>query len=98
MGSSGVAEPVVLVTGAAQRIGRSIALHLAAHGWRVAVHYRQSADAAAQTVAAIRAAGGQAQAFAADLAQEAECEALLPAVQRALGRVDAVVNLSLIHI
>ena len=92
MGSSGVAEPVVLVTGAAQRIGRSIALHLAAHGWRVAVHYRQSADAAAQTVAAIRAAGGQAQAFAADLAQEAECEALLPAVQRALGRVDAVVN------
>ncbi len=92
MESSVAASRVVVVTGAAQRIGRSMALHLAAHGWQVAVHYRQSADAAAQTVATIRAAGGQAQAFAADLAQEAECEALLPAVQRALGRVDAVVN------
>ena len=31
-------KPVVLVTGAAQRIGREIALDLAAHGWAVAVH------------------------------------------------------------
>jgi NAD(P)-dependent dehydrogenase (short-subunit alcohol dehydrogenase family) len=84
--------PVALVTGAAQRIGRTIALELAAHGWRVAVHYRQSAAAAAQTVAAVRGSGGQAMAFAADLAQEADCQALLPAVQEAFGRVDAVVN------
>lgn len=83
---------VVLVTGAAQRIGREIALHLAAAGWRVAVHYRHSAAAAAETVAAVQAAGGQAQAFAADLAQPAACEALLPAVQAAFGQVDAVVN------
>lgn len=85
-------RPVVLVTGAAQRIGREISLHLAAQGWRVAVHYRSSAGAAAETVALIAAAGGQAQAFAADLADEAACEALLPAVQAAFGRVDAVVN------
>ena len=84
--------PVVLVTGAAQRIGRVIALELAAHGWRVAVHYRGSAAAAAETVALIEAAGGQARAFAADLAEEAQCEALLPAVRTAFGRVDAVVN------
>ena len=84
--------PVVLVTGAAQRIGRVIALELAAHGWRVAVHYRGSAAAAAETVALIEAAGGQARTFAADLAEEAQCEALLPAVRTAFGRVDAVVN------
>ena len=85
-------KPVVLVTGAAQRIGRVVALELAAHGWQVAVHYRRSAAAAAQTVAAVREAGGQAMAFAADLAVEAECEALVPAVLQGFGRIDAVVN------
>ncbi len=84
--------PVVLVTGAAQRIGREIALHLAASGWRVAVHYRSSAADAEATVAAIQAAGGTAQAFAADLAEETACNALVPAVRAAFGRVDAVVN------
>jgi NAD(P)-dependent dehydrogenase (short-subunit alcohol dehydrogenase family) len=84
--------PVVLVTGAAQRIGREIAMHVAASGWRVAVHYRSSAAAAQATVADIQAAGGQAVAFAADLADEAECNALVPAVRAAFGRVDAVVN------
>ncbi len=83
---------VALVTGGAQRIGRAIALHLAANGWRVAVHYRQSAASAAQTVAAVREAGGVASAFAADLADEAQCNALVPAVREAFGRIDAVVN------
>jgi NAD(P)-dependent dehydrogenase (short-subunit alcohol dehydrogenase family) len=85
-------QPVVLVTGGAQRIGREIALHLASQGWRVAVHYRHSAAAAAQTIVALREAGAQAQAFAADLSDEAECNALVPAVHEAFGRVDAVVN------
>ena len=85
-------SPVALVTGAAQRIGRAIALDLAAHGWQVAVHYRHSAAAAAQTVADVHAAGGQAVAFAADLSLQAECEALVPAVAQTCGRIDAVVN------
>ena len=85
-------KPVVLVTGAAQRIGREIALDLAAHGWRVAVHYRSSVAAAAQTVAAVREAGGQAMAFCADLSIEAECMGLVPAVVQGFGRIDAVVN------
>ena len=85
-------KPVVLITGAAQRIGREIALDLANHGWQVAVHYRSSAAPAAQTVAAVRAAGGQAMSFAADLALEADCEGLVPAVVQGFGRIDAVVN------
>lgn len=85
-------RPVVLVTGSAQRIGRAIALELAAAGWRVAVHHRRSAAEAAQTVSAIAAAGSQALAFVADLAQEDAAEALVPAVAQAFGRIDAVVN------
>jgi NAD(P)-dependent dehydrogenase (short-subunit alcohol dehydrogenase family) len=85
-------RPVVLVTGSAQRIGREIALELAAHGWQVAVHYRRSAAEAGPTVADIHAAGSRGIAFAADLADEGECNALVPAVARAFGRVDAVVN------
>jgi NAD(P)-dependent dehydrogenase (short-subunit alcohol dehydrogenase family) len=86
------AAPLVLVTGGAQRIGRHIALHLAAQGWRVAVHYRSSSAQAQDTVLAIEQAGGVAQAFGADLADEAACEALLPAVAAAMGPVTAVVN------
>ena len=85
-------RPVALVTGAAQRLGRAIALDLAAHGWAVAVHYRHSADAAARTVAEARALGAPAEAFAADLADEAACAALLPAVAARFGAVSAVVN------
>ncbi len=84
--------PVVLVTGAAQRIGRLIALELASAGWAVAVHYRRSDAAAAQVVAEIRAAGGRAQSFAADLSVQADGLALVPAVCAGLGRIDAVVN------
>ncbi|MBP7309595.1 MAG: SDR family NAD(P)-dependent oxidoreductase, partial [Polaromonas sp.] len=43
--------PVVLVTGAAKRLGREIALALAKHGWQVAVHYRSSKQDAMNTIA-----------------------------------------------
>lgn len=83
---------LVLVTGAARRLGRAIALELATHGWNVAVHYRRSQADAHDTVAALRAAGAQAEAFAADLADEAQCEALLPQVVQRMGRPSALVN------
>jgi NAD(P)-dependent dehydrogenase (short-subunit alcohol dehydrogenase family) len=85
----------VLVTGAAKRLGREIALALAAAGWRVAVHYRESAAEALETVAECSRLAGPsagAQAFAADLADEADCRALLPRVAAQMGQVDAVVN------
>jgi NAD(P)-dependent dehydrogenase (short-subunit alcohol dehydrogenase family) len=85
-------RPVALVTGSARRLGRAIALELAAHGWDVAVHYRGSAADADDTVAALRALGARAEAVAADLADEAACRALLPAAVQRLGAVDAVVN------
>jgi NAD(P)-dependent dehydrogenase (short-subunit alcohol dehydrogenase family) len=85
-------RPVVLVTGSARRLGRSIALDLAGHGWDVAVHHRDSASDAADTVAQARAAGARAQAFGADLADEAACMALLPAVREHFGSIAGVVN------
>lgn len=85
----------VLVTGSAKRLGREIALALAASGWRVALHYRASADEAAQTAAECRRlapAGAAIEMFQADLADEAQTRALVPQVVQRLGQLDAVVN------
>lgn len=83
---------VALVTGAARRIGRSIALELATAGWDLAVHCRRSATLAEATATELRALGARAEVLQADLADEAACEALVPSVLRRLGRIDAVVN------
>lgn len=85
-------RPVVLVTGAARRIGRAIALDLAAHGHDIALHCHRPSDESAATLAEVRGLGVRAEVFAADLADEAACRALVPAVAEALGRVDALVN------
>ena len=85
-------RPVALVTGAAQRIGREIALDLAAQGWDVALHYRHSHSAAQATALDARACGVRAECFCADLSDDAACEALVPAVLALFGRLDAVVN------
>ena len=82
----------VLVTGAARRLGREIALALAAAGWRVAVHYRASAEDALKTAADCAALTRGSAAFYADLSDEAAVRALLPRVVAQLGSVDAVVN------
>ncbi len=82
----------VLVTGAGRRLGREIALALATAGWRVAVHYRASAEEARQTAADCAARVSGSAAFHADLSDEASVRALLPRVVAALGQVDAVVN------
>ncbi|MFQ5775826.1 MAG: SDR family oxidoreductase [Kiloniellaceae bacterium] len=81
-----------LVTGAARRIGRAIALDLARHGWSVAVHHHTSAEAAAAVVAEIEAAGGRAVALRADLAREPEAGELVPRASEALGPLGCLVN------
>ena len=85
-------RPVVLVTGAARRIGRAIALDLAAHGFDIALHCHAASAESAATLAELRELGARAETFAADLADEAATRALLPAVAQAFGRVDALVN------
>jgi len=90
--ASTATRPVVLVTGAAKRVGRAIALDLAAHGFDIAVHCRASREEAEATAADARAAGARARVFAADLADEAACRALVLQVAQAMGRIDAVVN------
>jgi NAD(P)-dependent dehydrogenase (short-subunit alcohol dehydrogenase family) len=84
--------PVVLITGAAKRLGREIALHAARAGWRVAVHYRGSSADAQATVADCASLTEGSHAFQADLADEAATRDLLPAVVAHMGQVDAVVN------
>jgi NAD(P)-dependent dehydrogenase (short-subunit alcohol dehydrogenase family) len=86
------APRTVLVTGAAKRLGREIALALAAGGWQVAVHYRGSKEDALKTVAECAQLTGTSAAFQADLADEAAVRALLPQVVAHFGTVDAVVN------
>jgi NAD(P)-dependent dehydrogenase (short-subunit alcohol dehydrogenase family) len=81
-----------LVTGGAKRVGRALSMHLAARGYAVAVHFNRSHEAAGELVAAIRAQGGKAQAFQADLEQAAQVEALWPEVTATMGSVTVLVN------
>ncbi|HMB75242.1 MAG TPA: SDR family oxidoreductase [Kiloniellaceae bacterium] len=83
---------VALVTGAAVRVGRALALDLAAKGWAVAVHHNRSSEAAADLVAAIESAGGKAVALAADFTEEAESAGLVDRVAAALGPPGLLIN------
>ena len=85
-------RPVVLVTGAARRLGRAIAIEIARSGCDIALHFHQSADEAAASASYVRALGVRAECFQADLADEAACRALLPSVVARMGRIDSVVN------
>ncbi len=86
------APRTVLVTGAARRLGRAIALACARAGWQVAVHARVVDQDALETVAACARHTRAEGVFDADLADETAVRALLPRVAAALGPVQAVVN------
>lgn len=81
-----------LVTGAGKRIGRAIALDLAAQGWNVAIHYGHSAEGAEEVRAEAEAAGVRAVTLKADLTREAETETLVDRAVEALGPLGALVN------
>jgi NAD(P)-dependent dehydrogenase (short-subunit alcohol dehydrogenase family) len=89
---------VALVTGAAKRIGRSIALRLAAEGARVVVNYRNSKAEADAVVREIEASGAAEQrerravAIQADVSRRTEVEKLFAAVETEFGRLDILVN------
>ncbi|MCS5692211.1 3-oxoacyl-[acyl-carrier-protein] reductase [Cyanobium sp. FGCU-6] len=86
------ADRTALVTGASRGIGRAIALELAATGAEVVVNYASSAEAAAEVVAAIEAAGGRAWSHRANVADEAEVEGMVKAVLERSGAIDVLVN------
>lgn len=93
MESCEITHKTALVTGAARRIGKAIALDLARHGWAVAVHHRASSTREAEAVVAeIEASGTRAVALAAEMRREDEVAALLPRAAEALGPVGLVVN------
>jgi len=82
----------ILITGAARRIGRALALDLGRAGWRVAVHYNRSQEEAEEVVDAIHAAGSLAVAIRADLSQEEDVQTIIPTAVEALGPLDALIN------
>ncbi len=81
-----------LVTGAAVRVGREIALALADAGADVAVHYRTSRAPAEDVVGRVRAAGRNAVSLRADLARPEECRELVRSTLRELGGLDLLVH------
>lgn len=83
---------VALVTGAAKRIGRSVALRLAREGADVVVNYRSSKSDADEVVSQIAAMGRQAVAVQADVAKRTEVANMFAAVEKEFGRLDLLVN------
>ncbi len=85
-------KQVLLVTGASRGIGAATAVLAAAQGFSVAVNYTAQAAAADDVVNRIRAAGGEAFAVQADVAQEEQVLAMFRAIDAKLGRLTALVN------
>lgn len=83
---------VALVTGASRGIGRAIAVALGADGHAVAVNFASRGDAAEEVVSEIRAGGGKAEAFQADVSDPDQVGDLFARVGAALGPVTVLVN------
>jgi pteridine reductase len=83
---------VALVTGAAKRLGRAVALRLAADGADVVIHYRQSQREALETVEEVKKLGRRALAIAADLTNVSEIENLFAQTAEHFGRLHILIN------
>ena len=85
-------RPVALVTGAAHRVGRALAVGLARVGYDIALHYHASASMVDDAVREIAEAGGTAALFQADLTTPDAPARLVRDVAASLARLDAVIN------
>ncbi|HSF22064.1 MAG TPA: SDR family NAD(P)-dependent oxidoreductase, partial [Burkholderiales bacterium] len=90
-GAAELAGKVALVTGASRNIGRAIALALAAGGAAVAVNSRASKEDAGKVAQEIRAAGGKAEVFMADIVDAKAVNAMVDAIVKRFGRLDLLV-------
>lgn len=79
----------ILVTGSSRGIGRGIAVHLAASGARVAIHFNKNADLARQLAKEI---GNDSKAFGANLEDPQACESLFNDVITSFGKLDVLIN------
>jgi NAD(P)-dependent dehydrogenase (short-subunit alcohol dehydrogenase family) len=82
----------VLVTGAAKRLGRAIALHLAGAGWDVAIHFHGSAEEAEATAGEVRSLGVKAATLKANLSREEETAQLIGRAADQIGPLTALIN------
>lgn len=82
----------VLITGASGGIGRAVSLAFAGKGYGVALHYWKGEASARKTAEEILSQGGNAAVFQADVAKEAEVEAMFDRAEGAFGCFDVVVN------
>jgi 3-oxoacyl-[acyl-carrier protein] reductase len=85
-------KPVALVTGASTGIGRSAAMALARNGYNVAVNYNRSEDAAKITAREVEGAGAKALLYRCDVSDDAGVRAMIAAVGKEFGRLDALIN------
>ncbi|HSB79549.1 MAG TPA: SDR family oxidoreductase [Candidatus Methylomirabilis sp.] len=83
---------VAVVTGAAKRVGRSIALALAERGAELVIHYRDSEREAQEVLALAKRAGGKPVAVRGDLSIAADAERLIQTAVQAFGRIEILVN------
>lgn len=83
----------ILITGAAKRIGRSLAIDLGKAGHPIIVHYRSSEKEALQVIEEIKSAGGEAVAVKADLTNGSDTLALIEAAGKAIGKpLEVLIN------
>ena len=97
MGHGSIMSGIAIVTGGSRGIGAATARLLGARGWAVCVNYRANRAEAEAVAQAIEAAGGRAIAVAADTADRAAVQAMFATVDRAFGRLTALVNNAGIH-
>lgn len=84
----------VLITGAAKRIGKAMALHLAARGWNIAIHYNSSEKEAVELQKELKSLfpNQQFEIFRANLSYAQEVESLMPQVLKAMQKLDLLIN------
>lgn len=92
MVSSASTQGTVLITGAARRIGRALAIDFAGKGWQVAVHYNKSGEDAAALVELIERENGSAFALEADLRKPDAAEKLINQTADKVGAVTCLIN------